>query len=167
MSLGFSALTLSFLNDWNLVAWSLCFLCCPLPSPFPVNFGALRKRATFLMQMSVVSEHGINPWIVRNTFKFLLTGNVKNIPQCKSNIFIPLLCTVPSCLVFYLSCLTKCFLLWFKILPGIFSHDFSLRDSDRAGSLRFVFLPVVFWYQHCLKCGLQHLPLDELFSCSV
>lgn len=74
---------------------------------------------------------------------------------------------MPGCLVFYLSCLIKCFLLWLKILPDIFSSGFNLRGSDSAGSLRFVSLPVVFWYQHCLKCGFQHLPLDELFSCSV
>lgn len=93
---------------------------------------------------------------------FFIEEHVKNISQCTNNIFIPLLCSVPSCLISYLSCLIKCFLLWFKILRGIFSSDFNLGDSDRAGGLRFVFLPFVFWYQHCLKCGFQSLPLDEL-----
>lgn len=142
----------------------LCFFCYPLPSPFPMNFGALRKCATFLKQMPAwecYQNTGLTPQPPRNTFKLLLIENVNNISQCTSNIFIPLLCPVPSCSVFYLSCLIKYFLLWFKILPGIFSSDFNLRDSD---SLRFVFLPVVFWYQCCLKCGFQHLPLHELSS---
>lgn len=135
--------------------------------PFPHEFRCIKKMCHFSKTnacLRVLSEHGINPQPPRNTFRLLLIENVNNISQCTSNIFIPLLCPVPSCLVFYLSCLIKYFLLWFKILPGIFSSDFNLRDSD---SLRFVFLPVVFWYQCCLKCGFQHLPLHELSSRSV
>lgn len=78
-----------------------------LPSsalPFPCEFWCIKEMCHFSNAntcLRVVSEHGINP--LDSKKHFLKIENVKNISQCRSNIFIPQLCTVPSCLVFYLS----------------------------------------------------------------
>lgn len=128
------------------------FLCLSPALPLAHEFWCIKEAHHFSNAngcLKVVSEHRINTWTLRNPLEFLLIQNANNISHCTNNTFISFFMHRFQLVAFYLSCFIKCFLLWFKILAGIFLSDFRLRDSGGAGSLRFVSIPVVFWYECC------------------